>query len=92
MESDKYPNAEFKGKLNEDRTKASGDLTIHGVTKPYETDVTLTETENGYSGKTTFSVLLDDHKIKIPKVMFQKIAEEIRIDVEIDFLPYQSKK
>ncbi len=92
MESDKYPVAEFKGKLNEIRTKVSGDLTIHGITKPYETTITLVKEGNGYSGTTVFNVLLEDHEIKIPKVMFQKIAEEIRIDVQIDFLPYPSKK
>ena len=51
MESAKYPQAKFRGKINEkiDYAKAgenkvtcTGDLTIHGVTKPVTLTGTLT--------------------------------------------------
>ena len=36
-----------------------------------------------------FNVLLDDHAIRIPKVVSKKIAQEIRIEVDAVMLPHQ---
>ena len=34
-----------------------------------------------------FTVLLNDHNIKIPSVVSQKIAEEIFVNVKIELVP-----
>jgi polyisoprenoid-binding protein YceI len=88
LESDKYPFATFKGKINEhiDWTKpgtypvsATGKLNVHGV----ERDQTIKGKLDVGSGKlqldADFTVALADHKIEIPTLVFQKIAETIAV-------------
>ncbi|MDJ1469630.1 YceI family protein [Cytophagaceae bacterium DM2B3-1] len=100
MESDKYPYAIFKGKINEaiDFTKpgtydvsATGKLNIHGV----ERDQTLKGKLTVQSGKAlldaAFDVLLVDHKIKVPEVVFAKIAEKIAVTTHFVYVPYEKK-
>lgn len=98
MESEKYPFAEFKGKINEalDFSKAgvytvsaSGILNIHGI--PQERTITgkLIIGNNALSLDTRFDVMLKDHKIDIPKLVFNKIAEKIAVSASINYIPYK---
>ncbi len=98
MESDKYPNAVFKGQITNlkeiDFTKdgkydvlINGDLTIHGVTNKIETGGSFTIGENRIKGQSVFSILLKDYDIKIPKAVTENIAEEIEVTVNIDLKP-----
>jgi len=98
MESDKYPVSMFKGKIIGvvDYTKpgtyqvaAKGNLSIHGVTKNYEVPVKIMVTNNGINATTSFWVRMEDHKIKIPKIVIKNIAEAV--EVKISAL-YQTKK
>ncbi len=96
VESDKYPKATFKGKLlieNIDINKngeypisAEGNLTIHGVTKPYTVKgtIAINNKEIELSGK--FKVKPADHSIDIPALVRQKIAEEIEVTVKMKFI------
>lgn len=90
MESDKYPNALFKGTIVEaiDFTKdgqytvtVKGTLTLHGVAQ--ERSITgKIEIMNGKPKiSSNFDVLCANHKIKIPSLVFKKIAEKININV-----------
>lgn len=88
MESEKYPHATFKGKINEviDFQKAgtydvsaTGVLNIHGVSKERTLKGKLKIDNSGMTLETKFDVLLADHKIKIPQVVFNKIAEKIAV-------------
>jgi len=94
VESEKYPYATFKGKvtnlsaidfLKEGTYPAliAGELTIHGVTKRIAEKGVFHVKEGKISGKSVFPVLLKDYKIKIPKIVFYNIAEEIVISVAI---------
>jgi hypothetical protein len=92
MESEKFPKSTFQGKIlgfkvggvGEQKVKASGKLTIHGITKDVEIPGIL-EFSNGKAIlKSTFIVKLKDYEIKIPKLIWQNIAEEI--EVKIDFI------
>ncbi|NOS94500.1 MAG: YceI family protein [Cyclobacteriaceae bacterium] len=92
MESEKYPKATFQGKIEgfdaskkgEQAVKAVGKLTMHGVTKDVELPGTMEAiTDTSLSIKTTFTVKLEDYKIKIPQVLWQNIAESI--EVKVDF-------
>ncbi len=98
MESDKYPKALFKGsitnlsevKLEEPGTyqaNITGDLTIHGVTKPLETEATFTVGEDGIDGVSKFTVSCADYEIKIPKVVIDNIAKEIEVSVNVNLQP-----
>lgn len=91
LESDKYPDATFAGKIIEDvdftknnilTVRAKGILTVHGVQKEriIKSDMTI---KNGTIFiKANFTVLLADHNIPIPKVVHEKLASEIKVEVK----------
>ena len=94
VESDKYPNATFAGKvinikevnINKDGTynaEIQGALTIHGVTKQVQTKCSLEVKEGKILGKAKFSILLSDYNIKIPGAVINNISNEIEITVEV---------
>ena len=95
MESEKYPYATFKGKLADfDKAQlsgisqtyqANGELMIHGVSMPRTIPVTIIGDINALSVQGDFQVLLEDFKIDIPRLLFQKIAERIDIKVSAQF-------
>lgn len=96
MESDKYPDASFKGKIIEDadlsvdgiyQIRAKGTLTIHNVPQEriIKTDVTVKK--NIITVHSNFTILLSDHNIPIPKVVYQKLANEIKVEMDASFEP-----
>ncbi|SKB37652.1 YceI family protein [Daejeonella lutea] len=94
MESDRYPAAKFKGKLNTpiDVTKdgeyevtAIGDLEVHGVTKRRSITGTIKVLDGRLEIKSAFDVKCKDHNIKIPALVFKNIAETIRITLKGTF-------
>jgi len=95
LESDQYPNAKFEGKLknfNTDKTVqevvASGKLSIHGVTQQVEVPGTVRQHPSGFEMKATFPVKVADYNIKIPKMVFYNIAEEVEVRVNFQYQPY----
>lgn len=95
MESDLYPNATFQGKIiealdvsqkGEVTVRAKGQLTIHGVTQERIIRSKLTVSEGKLVIEARFSVLLVDHNISIPKIVSQKIAEEIDVLLNIEMV------
>lgn len=97
LESDKYPFATFKGKINENMdwakpgtypVSATGKLNVHGV----ERDQTIRGKLGVGSGKLQldagFTVVLADHKIEIPTLVFQKIAETIAVTTRFVYQPH----
>ncbi|NEU09054.1 YceI family protein [Flavihumibacter sp. R14] len=96
MESERYPHATFKGKINEaiDFKKsgtydvsATGVLNIHGVNQERTLKGRLKIDNSGMTLETKFDVLLADHKIKIPQVVFNKIAEKIAVSTSFTYKP-----
>ena len=97
MESEKYPHAIFKGKINEaiDFNKsgvydvsATGTLNIHGITNMRTLKGQMTVSDKGLLLVTEFDVMLKDHKIDIPRLVFNKIAEKIAVSARINYSPY----
>ncbi len=93
MESAVFSTATFTGKIIEDIdfskdgehvVRAKGKLVIHGV----EQERIIKSNVKIAGGKMTvtsnFTVLLEEHNISIPKIVYQKIAEEIAVDLEMD--------
>ncbi len=90
MESEKYPFATFKGKVNEkvDLTKdgetkvtCTGKLEMHGVTQDATLPGTLTVKGSDITLTSNFKVKLADYKIKVPSLYVKNIAEEIAVDL-----------
>jgi len=102
MESDKYPEATFKGKIQnwspellkdgvEQKVNVTGELTIHGVTR----NVTLPGTiryhkeENAIRVFSEFYVVLKEYAISIPKAVVKNIAEKVLVTVDGTLKPYK---
>ena len=90
MESEKYPRASFSGRIIEDVDlsndgehviRAKGKLLIHGVEQERIIRATISVKEKAVTITSNFTVLLQDHNIAIPKVVQQKIAEEIFVEI-----------
>lgn len=98
MESDKYPVASFEGKIIEDinleqsnefSIRAKGFLTIHGISQERIIKCDLSVKNNKVIVRTAFTVLLQDHNIAIPKVVHEKLASEIKVDVMAEMVVNQ---
>lgn len=98
MESSKYPKAKFKGQVdnlsavqfNRDGTytaNVSGQLEMHGVTKPVTIPATVTVKGGVISAKAKFNVTLADYNISIPKLVADNISKTVRIEVSADYQP-----
>jgi polyisoprenoid-binding protein YceI len=94
LESEKFPSATFKGKIKEsvDLTvagtypiTASGSATIHGVTRPIELKGTIVSTGTTLAITCQFEVKLVDYKVDIPKIVFAKIAEIIKVSAKMNY-------
>ena len=92
MESDKYPKADFKGKISnmgdvnfaKDGTynvKSTGKLTMHGVTRDVVIPGTITVKGGNVTAASKFNVRMADYKIKVPDMVSSKIAEAIEVTV-----------
>lgn len=95
LESNKYPRASFDGKIIEDvdlkkngvyNIRAKGNLTVHGITQERIIKCELSIKNNVVSLKSNFTVLLGDHNITIPKVVHEKLASEIKVEVKADMI------
>jgi hypothetical protein len=91
IESDKYPYAKFKGVIDQpvDFSKdgdyavtVTGVLSVHGVDKKRTIPGKVTISNGVVQISTEFKVACVDHDIKIPKLVFTKIAEFITIKAE----------
>jgi polyisoprenoid-binding protein YceI len=94
IEAKAYPVSTFEGKIIEQvdllsdgnySVRAKGKLNIHGVEQERIIKVQLRISQGVIYADTNFTVLLQDHNITIPKVVFQKIAEEIKVTVAVEF-------
>lgn len=88
MESEKYPNTIFKGKINEkiDYTKdgehkvtVTGKMSMHGVDKDITIDGVLTVKGGEILLFSKFKVQVADYKIKVPSLYVQNIAEIVDV-------------
>jgi polyisoprenoid-binding protein YceI len=90
LESDKYPRAIFKGKVQEhpDLSKdgtypitVTGELDVHNVKQTRTIPGTITVSGGVVTMKSEFMVKCADHHIEIPRLVFHNIAESIKMNV-----------
>jgi polyisoprenoid-binding protein YceI len=90
VESSKYPKAAFKGKLTDAnsvnftkdgtyKTTVSGNLTMHGVTKPVSAPATITVKGGKITAQTDFTLALTDYNISIPSLVADKVAKVVKV-------------
>lgn len=100
METEKFPYATFKGKLSDtlDLTKdtiysvsATGMMNIHGVDQAETYKGIITCKDGVATLSSEFKVALKDYNIKVPKVVFANIAEDIDVKVYFQYKPYEKK-
>ncbi|MCK8141178.1 YceI family protein [Flavobacterium sp. I-SCBP12n] len=95
IESDRYPRATFKGKIekfdlknvNTDRTtyQINGKITIRGLSKKILIKGTLKKTENGIELISAFPLNTDDFNIEIPFVVRTKISKTVNTQIACIF-------
>lgn len=97
MDSNTYPKATFKGKVTgfgsaelkkpgSYPVQVNGDLTIHGVTRPHAGTATITvDAAGGLKAVSEFEVKPEDHRIEIPAVVREKIAQQLKISVDLTY-------
>ena len=89
LETDKYPESIFRGKKEENIE--TGTLSMHGITNNISIPLSISYKEDSIIIDTEFKIILNDYKIKIPRLLFQNIAEEIEIKVNSTFSKYIKK-
>lgn len=95
LESNVYPDATFSGRIIEDidftqngtyTVRAKGILTIHGVQQERIIKSEITIKNGNLKISSAFTVQLNDHNIPVPKVVHEKLASEINVEVTADLI------
>ena len=96
MDSETFPKAKFKGKIDNLASvnfskdgvytvTVSGQLDMHGVSKPVSTQGTITVKGGVVSAKSKLTVLVADYGIEIPKLVADNIAKSVDISIMADY-------
>lgn len=93
VESDKYPKASFKGKIEDFDVsklsssakifKISGDLTLHGKTKKISSTAKISKSGDKIIIAGNFDVKPEDFAIEIPKIVSKKVADVIQVSFNL---------
>ena len=100
VESAKYPNAFFKGKVQNMKdinfskpgtypAVIKGKLTIRGITNPVTAKGTFTVAKGSITGKAKFPITIGDYGITIPAPVVGKIAKTLTITVKMHLTPFK---
>lgn len=100
LESTKFPNCVFKGKINEkvDFTKdgenkvtVTGKMEMHGVTKDVTINGTLTKKGAEILIDSKFQIKVADYDIKVPSLYVKNIAEIVDVTIVSTLEPFVKK-
>lgn len=92
LHTDKYPYAVYEGKIikanpgnnNKFDVEVDGKMSIHGVSKPLKLKGVLTRKGKTIHIKSSFEIKLTDYNIEVPKFMFLKISEVMKLIVDFN--------
>lgn len=95
LEVEDHPYAAFGGRIARAaplsagafRVTTQGTFGVHGVEQDRAFTCDVSPAGRGYRVQCAFSVLLSDHDIEIPKVMFLKLNNEIRLELDFYVVP-----
>jgi polyisoprenoid-binding protein YceI len=100
LESEKYPNAVFKGKINEKidysvdgehKVTVTGKMELHGVTKDETYEGSLNKVGNEILIVCAFKIKVVDYNIKVPSLYVKNIAEIVDVDIKSTLEPFVKK-
>lgn len=99
MESEKYPNASFKGRLSgyekgkqgKQPVIARGEMTIHGVSRNIEAAGEIEFKGKGLYVEASFPLKVADFNIEIPSMLFYNIAEVVEVKLKGRYVPYENQ-
>ena len=93
MESDTYPKATFKGKIQDfDFSKLTttakqytikGKLELHGKTKDITITASIKKSGDGVEIDSNFTVNTDDFAIDIPSVVSKKVTKKVAVKLDV---------
>lgn len=100
VESDKFPNATFKGKVTnleeinfskagKHAAEVEGTLTIHGEPQAAKAIGEFEVTDDFIRGTAKFPIQIRNYNIEIPGAVAGKISEEVEITVDIKLEEYK---
>ncbi|MDZ7693515.1 MAG: YceI family protein [Balneolaceae bacterium] len=96
LETDKFPFAEFFGKLVSDFDTSSsepqnvtvkGEFGIHGITRQVQIDGTLQKTDRGLIVKADWVIDIENYDIEPPGILFYRVEKEQDINIEALLTP-----
>ncbi len=99
MESDKFPHAVFKGKVNEkvDYSKdgvstvtVTGTMNMHGVNKTITIPGTITVKSGLIFLWSKFDVVMADYNIKVPEVLGNNLSDHVAVTLTATMKPYKN--
>lgn len=94
MVSEQWPNATFSGRIIEAvdlhepgtyQVRAKGNLVIRGLAKERVVPCTVDVSETEVRVRSSFEIPVEDHGIRIPRVVQQKVAAVIKVDLDLRF-------
>jgi polyisoprenoid-binding protein YceI len=95
-----FPKATFEGKFIEDidfskdgtyEVRAKGILDLHGIKQERIVKGTIKVNGSEITLNSQFIILLEDHNIKIPRVVYQKISPDIDVTITATMKQLQEK-
>ncbi|MBA4058319.1 MAG: YceI family protein [Marivirga sp.] len=95
MDTEKFPKSSFQGTITgfnfaaggKQQVKATGKLTIHGITKTVDLPGTIEVSGNKLALQSKFVVKLTDYDIKVPQIVWQNIAQQVEVTVNFLYRP-----
>ncbi|GAL85303.1 hypothetical protein MYP_2532 [Sporocytophaga myxococcoides] len=93
IETDKYPNAEFEGKIISDlnaekdgsqKVTVKGNFKMHGVSREITVEGSLRRNGDKLTAEAEWKVLITDYKITPPKIFGNKVQDEHTIIIKTD--------
>ena len=102
VESNKYPKAVFKGTIDNIKevkftsdgsypVTVSGTMDLHGVTNKMNAKGTIFVKAGKVSGLSEFDLAVKDYNIAIPGVVKDKVAEVVKVTIEVNYEPLEKK-
>lgn len=93
IESDKFPKATFKGKIegfdyskitnNPKEYKIKGTLELHGKSKEIDIKAMIAKKDNGLRLQSDFDLNSDDFDINIPSIVSNKVSKKVNVSLDV---------